>query len=115
MTVSWVCSSAGPAPVDVGGRPCEGWWVRVWSDPAGHAAVAALLASPEGVVAEERDAREVDVDVDRAVAGRGPNDVDQPGVEGLAGLRRGVLGLGLHGLGDPQRDPGQAALLVVLA
>src|SRR6476469_9327251 len=99
MTVSWVCSSAGPAPVDVGAVPEWGGGVRVWSGPAGQAAVGGLLASPEGVVAEERDAREVDVDVDRAVAGRGPHDVDQPGVEGLAGLRRGVLGLGLHVLG----------------
>src|SRR5919112_462077 len=105
-----------PSGWSVAVPPWDGWW---WwgrgSEPAGHAAVAALLATPEGVVAEERDAREVDVDVDRALAGGGPDDVDQPGVERLAGLGRHLLGLALDRLGDAEGDPGQPALLVVLA
>src|SRR5690242_967961 len=74
-------------------------------DPAGHPLVAALAA--EGIVAaHERDARQVDVDVDGALAGSAPDDVDQPGVERVAGLGGELLGPRLDRLGDPQRDPG---------
>jgi hypothetical protein len=73
------------------------------------------VLAPERVVApDEREAGEVDVDVDGALASSGSDDVDQPGVEALAGGRGGVLGLGLDRLREPEGDPGDAAVLVRL-
>src|SRR5262245_11386545 len=74
-------------------------------DPAGHPALTAL-ASTEGV-AEEREAGQVDVDVDGVFARGHPDDVDQPGVERLAVAGRELLGFALHRLRDPEGDPGQ--------
>ena len=70
-----------------------------WVVPAGQTQPV-MRRSPrlpvaEGVlelVAEHRDARQVDVDVDGVVAGRGADDVDQPGVERVAGPGRELLG-----------------------
>ena len=42
------------------------------------------------------------------------DDVDEPGVERVAGPGRELLGLGLDRLGEPEGDPGDAALLLVL-
>src|SRR5688572_10365906 len=111
MSCSWVCSSAGPAGALVprGGRAGGGR-----SDPAGHAAPAAL-ASAEGVVAaEEGNAGEVDVHVDRVLAGGRTDDVDQPGVERVARAGRQLLRPGLDRLGQPQGDPGDITLLLDL-
>ena len=72
------------------------------------------LSAERVVAADEREAGQVDVDVDRVVAGGGADDVDQPGVERVPRPGRELLGLGLDPLGEPQRDPGDAALLLVL-
>ena len=96
---SGVCWWVG-GPVVRPSRSCGGW--------------PRLPAAERVVAAEERDAGQVDVDVDRVLAGRGADDVDQPGVERVAGPGRQLLGLGLDRLGDPQRDPGEAALLLGL-
>ena len=93
--------------------PVPWWWVGV-----GLGQTQPVIRRPPGlrppneVGAGERDAGQVDVDVDRAVAGGRADDVDQPGVEGVPGLGGGLLGLGLHRLGEPERDPGDAALLL---
>ena len=89
------------------------------SDPAGHPALSSSAAAVAERVAatEERQARQVDVDVDGGLAvtsRRGPHDVDQPGVEGLPGGGRGVLGLALDRLGQPQGDARGAAVVEVL-
>ncbi len=92
MVVSrvWSATRAGSA-----GRLRGFVRVGCLSDPAGHpAATSAARASLELV--EERDARKVDVDVDRAVAGRVADRVDQPGVERVAALGCHLLGLGLQ-------------------
>src|SRR3712207_1651909 len=75
------------------------------SDPA------AETAGPAAGELPERDARQVDVDVDRALAGRGPQDGDDPGVERVAATRGEVLGAGLDGLGEPQADPRNGAVV----
>src|SRR4051812_30350293 len=102
--VWWVPGPALPDP----------WWEELGSDPAGHPPAGTLAG--EGIVAaQEREAGEVDVDVDGAVGpGRGAHQVDQPGVEGVPGAGRELLRLGLHGLGDPERDPGDVSLVVLL-
>src|SRR3954447_8638546 len=84
------------------------------SEPAGHALVAAPLAPERVAAAEERKARQVDVDVDRPFTGGGADDAHQPGVQRLAGLGGPLLGLGLDGLRNAERDAREVAVIDVL-
>ena len=113
MTVSRVCSVHGAGLVRRSAEWGGWWWCAGQTQPVMRLLPRALPAE-RVVPAEERDAREVDVDVDGVLAGRGPDHVDQPGVERVPGAGRQLLGPGLDRLGDAQRDPGQAALLLDL-
>src|SRR4051794_31090980 len=83
------------------------------SDPAAHPTVAA--PAPAGsLVVEEGDARQVDVDVDGTLGRRCTEDVDDPGVEGVAVPGGQLLGAGLDGLRDAEAHAGDGRLVAVL-
>src|ERR1700759_658598 len=85
---------------------CVGVWGGRSADPAADLAAAWSLAAGDG------DPAAAELEVDATVAVEGVADgVDEPGVERLPGLGRGLLGARLDRLREPRGDARLAGVL----